>query len=310
MARAPFKPMQSGTVPSALPEQRPALARTQTFLRGVQTHQDSFKSFSQPPGMALSTMRELSVEAQEWGLRVSDPVSKFLDKFGEGMSEERRGACTKIADILEDECGRVTIGAFADLYLHDVQRMVQQGGGGKMWALNFEHFLGAQFKRISRCGVPDSARLVESSGSGSSRSSTQARFPKEKLGQYLKRTGQLQSCVIPMHILEGAVQETPPGTPLVKNDKGRVCREVCLWLIKEYKFVGGCKILFGHLEKQLHRVFPRYWGKRWSRSLELINQNVRRPNAEVRRCSRVVCVSSLLANVRCGLRSMSTRTSR
>ena len=87
--------------------------------------------------MALSTMRELSVEAQEWGLRVSDPVSKLLDKFGEGLSEERRGACTKIADILEDECGRVTIGAFADLYLHDVQRMVQQGGGGKMWAHNF-----------------------------------------------------------------------------------------------------------------------------------------------------------------------------
>ena len=79
MARAPFKPMQSGTVPSALPEQRPALARTQTFLGEVQTHQHSFKSFSQPPGMALSTMRELSVEAQEWGLRVSDPVSKLLD---------------------------------------------------------------------------------------------------------------------------------------------------------------------------------------------------------------------------------------
>ena len=59
--------------------------------------------------MALSTMRELSVEAQEWGLRVSDPVSKLLDKFGEGLSEERRGACTKIADILEDE--GMTVGA-------------------------------------------------------------------------------------------------------------------------------------------------------------------------------------------------------
>ena len=34
--------------------------------------------------MALSTMRELSVEAQEWGLRVSDPVSKF----GEGLECE------------------------------------------------------------------------------------------------------------------------------------------------------------------------------------------------------------------------------
>ena len=92
-------------------------------------------------------------------------------------------------------------------------------------------------------------------------------------------------------------------------DKCRVCREVSLWLIKEYKFVGGCKILFKHLEKQLHRVYPRYWGKRWSRSLELLNQNVRRPNAEVRRCRRARA-SIQPPNDRCGLRSKSTRTSR
>jgi hypothetical protein len=260
--------------------------------------------------MALSTMRELSVEAQEWGLRVSDPISKFLDKFGETLSEERREACRKIAELLEDECGRVTIGAFADLWLHDVQRIVKQGGGGQRWAHSFEHFLGAQFKRPSRFGAPDSARLVESSSSESTgRSSTQPRFPKEKLGQYLKRTGQLDACVIPRHILEDAVQDTPPGRPLVKMDKCRVCREVSLWLIKEYKFVGGCTILFKHLEKQLHRVYPRYWGKRWSRSLELLNQNVRRPNAEVRRCRRARA-SIQPPNDRCGLRSKSTRTSR
>ena len=64
------------------------------------------------------SLRELSVEAQEWGLRVSDPVSKFLDKFAEGLSEPRRAAVAKIADLLEDDFGRVTIGGFADLYLH------------------------------------------------------------------------------------------------------------------------------------------------------------------------------------------------
>jgi hypothetical protein len=227
------------------------------------------------------SLRELSVEAQEWGLRVSDPVSKFLDKFAEGLSEPRRAAVAKIADLLEDDFGRVTIGGFADLYLHDVQRLVTAGGGGKGWAIMFEHYLGFKFKPLPQRGqVPDSAKLVAGSGEAAVHS-TEARFKKDKLGAYLKRTGQLNSLVIPESIIEGAVTETVYGHPLTSNDKKAVVRAVCLWIITQYNFVGGCCILFDHLERQLHRKYPRYSGKPWKRSLALFMQNVRRPNATV-----------------------------
>ena len=192
------------------------------------------------------------------GLVESDPADLFWEFFAGRMKEEYRPAIAAIGEELKDEWGCVTVGLLRNpsLPLHNVETIFTENGGKKGWVTSIQHLLNFKYRPLSG-SAPESAHVLTEMASDNVPRAKKARFAREhKLGVYLQSIGQLAGCVIPKEEIEAAIIETaePRKTRLTFNDSKRVNSAAYKYVAKEYKSVGGCKVLFEHLEKQLRDV--------------------------------------------------------
>ena len=205
---------------------------------------------------------------------VAARIAVFWTFYGNELdSADARLACQRICTVLKGEHGCITVGCMQRLTRNQLARVLAAQGKAA-WLSSVEHLLDHEFTRDSH-RVPDSACLADGQDTPAPTSTalvcknggTQIELykPKERLGAYLKRRGELGLIAIPWDAIATAIEETdaPDIEALSCNDTRAVAAEIFTYLALQWDYVAGDKILHTYIAKALGEKYRPYGSSKW-----------------------------------------------
>ena len=233
----------------------------------------------------MSTVAQLSANLLQNGIQGFHRADALWKFFAEMMGPEHAETIDAIAKDLKDTLGIVLV---SDLVRPKLTRAEIEEPFKKRkvkgWVGALENLLGHQFEDLGAALVqpPSSFRHIESSLNKKPKMTS--RFAEEeKLGQQLKRTGQLQNLKISKDAILNVIQRPLENGRVRYNDQVAVMDELLRILVVNFGNIGGDLTLFEYLDVYLRFTvgIKPYKADNWVKPLENKLKAARKTDSKV-----------------------------